>query len=130
MLLLVNGFNLLPLGGLDGAQLFQRVLFSRHRLLEIGFLATASAALALLALHWQSWALGAFAYLGILLLPRGGRLRSRRLLPGEQLRLRLLDRPSVEFFLDEDPEVAHGWLSIEAAGTLAFVPGSAYREAA
>ena len=70
MLLLVNGFNLLPLGGLDGAQLFQRVLFSRHRLLEIGFLATASAALALLALHWQSWALGAFAYLGILLLPR------------------------------------------------------------
>ena len=67
---------------------------------------------------------------GVLLLPRGGRLRSRRLLPGEQLRLRLLDRPSVEFFLDEDTEVAHGWLSIEAAGTLAFVPGSAYREAA
>src|SRR5438045_4973820 len=29
MLLLVNGFNLLPLGGLDRPQLFQRVLFSR-----------------------------------------------------------------------------------------------------
>jgi Zn-dependent protease len=70
MLLLVNGFNLLPLGGLDGAQLFQRVLFSRHRFLEIGFLGAASGALALLAVHWQSWPLGAFAYLGILLLPR------------------------------------------------------------
>src|SRR5207244_12653855 len=64
---------------------------------------------------------------GVLLLPRGGRLRSRRLLPGEQLRLRLLDRHSVEFFLDEDPEVAHGWLSIEASGTLTFVPDSPYR---
>src|SRR5437588_1326455 len=67
---------------------------------------------------------------GVLLLPRGGRLRSRRLLPGARLHLRLLDRNSVEFFLDEDPEVAHGWLSIEAAGTVAFVPGSAFREAA
>jgi hypothetical protein len=70
MLLLVNGFNLLPLGGLDGAQLFQRVLFSRHRFLEIGFLGAASGALALLALHWRSWALAAFAYVGILALPR------------------------------------------------------------
>ena len=37
-LLAINGFNLLPLGGLDGAKLFQRVLFSRHRLLELAFL--------------------------------------------------------------------------------------------
>jgi diacylglycerol kinase family enzyme len=67
---------------------------------------------------------------GVLLLPRDGRLRSWRLGPGERLELRLLDRDSVEFFLDEDPEVAHGWITLEAAGTLAFVPGAAYREAA
>ncbi len=67
---------------------------------------------------------------GVFLLPRGGRLRSWRLTPGERLELRLLDRESVEFFLDEDPEVAHGWITLEAAGTLAFVPGAAYRAAA
>jgi hypothetical protein len=69
-LLLVNGFNLLPLAGLDGGKLFQRVLFSRHRFVEITFLAVTSGALALLGLHWKSWALVAFAYLGLLVLPR------------------------------------------------------------
>jgi Zn-dependent protease len=69
-LLAVNGFNLLPLGGLDGAKLFQRVLFSRHRFLELGFLAASALGLALLAVAIKSWALGVFAYLGIIVLPQ------------------------------------------------------------
>lgn len=60
---------------------------------------------------------------GVLLLPRAGRLRNWRLLAGESMHLSLLDRGSVEFFLDEDAERAHGGLSVEVAGTLAFLPG-------
>jgi Zn-dependent protease len=69
-LLLVNGFNLLPLGGLDGGKLFQRLLFSRHRFLELGFLAAASGGLALLGAVTESWALALFGFLGIVALPR------------------------------------------------------------
>ncbi len=46
--------------------------------------------------------------------------------PKDRAKLRILDRDSVEFFLDEDPEVAYRELTIEVAGTLAFVPGSGY----
>jgi hypothetical protein len=67
---------------------------------------------------------------GVMLLPRGGRPRIWRLGLGEQLRLTLLDRDSVEFFLDEDPERAYGGLTVEMVGTLAFMPGSAYRDVA
>ncbi len=38
-----------------------------------------------------------------------------------------IDPDSVEFFLDEDSEVAHGHITIRVAGTLAFVPGPDYR---
>jgi Diacylglycerol kinase catalytic domain len=65
------------------------------------------------------------AALGVRLLPLGGRVRAWRLGRGERLDLTVLDRPSIEFFLDEDPELAHGGLSVEVAGMLAFVPGSA-----
>jgi diacylglycerol kinase family enzyme len=64
------------------------------------------------------------AAVGVRLLPWGGRLRAWRLGLGERLDLTLLDRESVEFFLDEDPELAFGRLSLEVAGTLAFVRGS------
>ncbi len=67
---------------------------------------------------------------GVLLLPCAGRLRTWRLAAGESLRLRLLDRESVEFFLDEDPERAHREIALEIAGTLAFVPGGAAEMAA
>ena len=40
--------------------------------------------------------------------------------------MRVVARDSVEFFLDEDPERAYGGLTLEVAGTLAFVPGAAY----
>ena len=65
------------------------------------------------------------AALGVRLLPWGGRLRAWRLGLGERLDVTLLDRKSIEFFLDEDPELAFGSLSLEVAGTLAFVRGSA-----
>jgi Zn-dependent protease len=75
-LLVINAFNLLPLGGLDGGQLFRRILFSRHRYLELAFQAIAGAALLLLAIRLKSWALGIFAYLGIFALPYRARLLS------------------------------------------------------
>jgi hypothetical protein len=46
-----------------------------------------------------------------------------RLRKGDTAEIRWLDRERVEFFLDEDPEEAFGWLTVEVAGTLAFVPG-------
>ena len=67
---------------------------------------------------------------GVLLLPRAGRLRTWRLAAGESLRVRLLDRESVEFFLDEDPERAYREITLEVAGTLAFLPGAAGEVAA
>ena len=70
------------------------------------------------------------AAVGVRLLPLGGRMRSWRLGLGERLAVTVLDRKSVEFFLDEDPEHAHGALSVEVAGTLAFVPGPAFAVAA
>jgi hypothetical protein len=60
---------------------------------------------------------------GLTVVPRLGRPFRRRLEAGESFTLRLLDRDSVEFFLDEDPERATGWLKLELAGMLAFVPG-------
>jgi diacylglycerol kinase-like protein len=61
--------------------------------------------------------------IGLTVVPRLGRPFRRRLEPGESFTLRLLDRDSVEFFLDEDPELATGWLKLDVAGVLAFVPG-------
>jgi Diacylglycerol kinase catalytic domain len=40
--------------------------------------------------------------------------------------IRLVDRDAAEFFLDEDPMVFHGRLTLQVAGSLAFVPGPAY----
>jgi len=61
--------------------------------------------------------------IGLTIVPRLGRPFRRRLAAGESFTLRLLDRDSVEFFLDEDPERATGWLRLDVAGVLAFVPG-------
>jgi len=62
---------------------------------------------------------------GLILVPRLGRPFRRRLESGDSFAIRLLDRDSVEFFLDEDPERATGWLKLEVAGVLVFVPGRA-----
>jgi hypothetical protein len=61
---------------------------------------------------------------GLVVVPRLGRPFRRRLAPGADLDLRLLDRDSAEFFLDEDPERATGWLRLAVAGCLSFVPGT------
>jgi Zn-dependent protease len=61
----INAFNLVPLAGLDGGQLFQRVIFSRHRYLETGFLLLAGLTLLGLALAAQLWLLAIFAYFGL-----------------------------------------------------------------
>ena len=60
---------------------------------------------------------------GLTVVPRFGRPFRRRIEPGREAMLRLLDRESVEFFLDEDPETAHDWLKLEIAGRLPFVSG-------
>jgi hypothetical protein len=44
----------------------------------------------------------------------------------ESVEIRLIDRDAAEFFLDEDPMTFHGRLSIQVAGSLAFVPGPEY----
>ena len=59
---------------------------------------------------------------GVVIVPRLRRPFRLRIEPGRAFRLSLLDRESVEFFLDEDPETAFGWLELEVPGTLAFVP--------
>jgi hypothetical protein len=73
-LLIVNVFNLLPLGGLDGGQFFQRTVFSRHRYVEIAFQVITGVALLLLAAKMKTWILGIFAYLGLILIWHRARL--------------------------------------------------------
>ena len=81
--------------------------------------------------------------LSLYLIPYSGRLSTlllvlapRRLLRGalkiriegqERVEIRLLDRNTAEFFLDEDPMTFHGRLTLQVAGSLAFVPGPEYR---
>jgi hypothetical protein len=49
-----------------------------------------------------------------------------RLEAGQRAEILLTDREAVEFFLDEDPVRAYGRLTLEVAGSLAFVPGPLY----
>jgi Zn-dependent protease len=75
-LLLLNAFNLLPLGFLDGGRFLERVLFSRHRVLEVAFVAFGSLALGLLALWGRMYLLALFALLSLGGLPRRWRTLS------------------------------------------------------
>lgn len=68
-LLLLNAFNLLPFGFLDGGRFLERVLFSRHRVLEIGFQALGSVLLGLVALGLGAPLLGLFALFSLTRLP-------------------------------------------------------------
>lgn len=58
---------------------------------------------------------------GVLLVPRIGRPRRFRLAHGGALHITLLDRAQTEFFLDEDPEVAHGAIALDLAGNIPFL---------
>ncbi|MFN2491558.1 MAG: diacylglycerol kinase family protein [Pyrinomonadaceae bacterium] len=53
--------------------------------------------------------------------------RRIRLEKDQSLEIRLTDRKSVEFFLDEDPLTAFGRLRVGVAGSIAFVPGPDYQ---
>jgi hypothetical protein len=65
--------------------------------------------------------------ISLLLLPYRRRLvgpvETRRVDIGERIEVELLDRDSAEFFLDEDPDLFWGRLTLETAGCLDFVPG-------
>ena len=74
LLLLLNLFNLLPFGGLDGGRFFQRVLFSRHRILDVIFQLFGALALLGLAIALSSIVLGFFAALGLVTLGHRHRL--------------------------------------------------------
>lgn len=71
---------------------------------------------------------GRLSALRLVLTPRR-LLRSARwstLKKAERVEVRLLDRDSAEFFLDEDPVTFHRNLTLQIAGTLAFVPSLEY----
>ena len=73
-LLLINIFNLLPFGGLDGGRFLQRVIFSRHRVLEVVFLGAGSLLLVALGLWGGMKVLVFFAVFGLFGLPARYRL--------------------------------------------------------
>jgi hypothetical protein len=122
----VNAMEYLTFGA--GRMLGAAISASRCELVEVDggrrlrLLAAVALNLPLPPLPNPGVALGDMA-LGLTVLPRFGRPFRRRIEPGRDLTLRLLDRESAEFFLDEDPETAFDWLKLEVVGRLAFVPG-------
>lgn len=52
--------------------------------------------------------------------------RRIRIEKAESVEIRLVDRDCAELFLDEDPMIVHGKVTVQVAGSLAFVPGSDY----
>lgn len=103
-LLLVNAFNLLPFGGLDGGKLLLRVIFSRHRYLELAFTAMGALALGGVAIAVASLALGFFAIIGLVALGRRARVleSAARLRPElEDATAATLDDASARRLFDE-----------------------------
>lgn len=83
-LTLINGFNLLPLGFLDGGKFLNLVIFSRHRMLEALFLAATSMILVALGLAGKVYLLAGLGLLGLIAVPMryriagaGARVRKR-----------------------------------------------------
>ncbi len=122
----VNGFEYVAFGaarmlaGTLWASRCEKVEIDGERSLRL--LAAAALNLPLPPLPDPGVAMGDMA-VGLTLVPRLGRPSRRRLEAGQAFALKVLDRDSVEFFLDEDPERATGWLKLEVAGPLAFVSG-------
>lgn len=88
--IILNGFNLLPLMPLDGGRLLNLILFSRHYLLEIAFLALTSLALIALGLYLRNYLLVLVGAFGLVTVPK--RFRMTRL--ATQLRSGWVDLPA------------------------------------
>lgn len=69
LLVWINAFNLLPLEPLDGGRLLNVLIFSRHRVVEIVFVACTSVALGIIGLALKAPALFIFVLLGAFYLP-------------------------------------------------------------
>jgi len=67
-LLFINLFNLLPFSPLDGARLFEQLLFSRNAKVELAFKVVTTLLLGLVGFALRSWLLGLLALLGFLAL--------------------------------------------------------------
>jgi Zn-dependent protease len=79
-LIVLNGFNLLPLMPLDGGRLLNLILFSRHYLLEIAFLVLTSLALIFLSWYLNNYFLALIGACGLVTVPmryRMARLATR-----------------------------------------------------
>lgn len=72
-LLLINGFNLLPLVPLDGGRFLNILIFSRNRLLEALFTAVTSTGIVALAVFSQAYLIAAFGVFWLIMVP--GRYR-------------------------------------------------------
>jgi Zn-dependent protease len=70
MLLLINGFNLLPFMPLDGGRLLQEVIFVRNRYLQAGFCVLGAAALLGGAYLLHFWVLGLLGVFLLISVPR------------------------------------------------------------
>ncbi len=81
-LIVLNGFNLLPLMPLDGGRILNLILFSRHYLLEMSFLTLTSIGLFLLGWWLHNYLLGAVGIISLCTVP----LRFRLTQAASQLR--------------------------------------------
>ena len=61
----LNAFNLLPLSALDGGQLLNLLIFSRHRVLESVFLGLGGVAMVVLGLSLGQYLLVGLGALGL-----------------------------------------------------------------
>lgn len=116
-LVTINAFNLLPLAGLDGARLWQHVLFSRRRWLETVFQFCAACAMAAYAIKAEAWALLVVVYLMLGLL----QLRWRVLGASDRVRAQGIAVPIDARDLDGD---AARLIFREARGAMKWSRGS------
>lgn len=81
-LVAINAFNLLPLSPFDGGQLFQLLLFSRHRYVEVAFGFIAAVTLAVGGFYLKLYVIGAVGIFMLMTL----QIRGRILGAGNELR--------------------------------------------
>lgn len=74
MLLWVNALNLIPVEPFDGGQLFQVLVFSRHRILELVFRGLTAAIVVAASLYFHFWILAVVGYLLLMSLPQRAKL--------------------------------------------------------